>query len=103
MHLSEDQLVTLRKKLSDRGREVNEKIVALQSGKTLPPSAIDVPFAEPGEQPEQRLKRFLGVIQSKMKVIRDNGPYGMCNSCGSDLSYDLLDREPWRESCWSCA
>jgi hypothetical protein len=103
MHLNEDQLIALRKKLSDRGREVNDKILALQSGKTLPPSAIDVPIYEPGEEPEQRLKRFLGIIQGKMKAIRENAPYGQCGGCGTDLPYDLLDREPWRESCWSCA
>ncbi len=99
MHLSDDQLQTLRQKLSARGREINDKILALQSGKSLPPSETDVPFAEPGEEPEPRLKRFLGVIQGKMRAIREGGAYGHCKECQGDIGYELLEREPWRETC----
>jgi RNA polymerase-binding transcription factor DksA len=99
MHLSDDQLQALRQKLSARGRDVNDKILALQSGKTLPDNETDVPFAEAGDEPEARLKRFLGIIQSKMKAIREGTGYGHCRECQADIGYDLLEREPWRETC----
>jgi RNA polymerase-binding transcription factor DksA len=102
MSLTDDQLQTLRSKLSARGSDVNNKIMALQAGKTLPANDTDVPFAEPGEEPMDRLKRFLGVIQSKMKLIREGAAYGVCKSCQAELAYDELDREPWRETCRDC-
>jgi RNA polymerase-binding transcription factor DksA len=98
-HLTDDQLQNLRKALSDRGRDLNDKIMALQAGKTLPPNATDVPFAEPGEEPEARLKRFLGIVQGKMKLIREGGNYGHCKECGEAIEYATLEREPWREVC----
>jgi RNA polymerase-binding transcription factor DksA len=102
MHLTDDQLQALRGKLSARGMDLNQKIMALQSGKTLPANETDVPFAEPGEEPESRLKRFLGVIQGKMKQIREGTGYGSCKSCQAQLAYEDLDREPWRDVCDSC-
>ncbi len=53
MHLSDDQLQTLRQKLSARGREINDKILALQSGKSLPPSETDVPSPSPARSPSR--------------------------------------------------
>jgi RNA polymerase-binding transcription factor DksA len=88
MHLTDDQLQELRQKLSVRGRA----------------NDTDVPFAEPGDEPQERMKRFLGVLQAKMRAIRDgSGDYGHCRSCQADIPYDLLAREPWRETCASCA
>jgi RNA polymerase-binding transcription factor DksA len=103
MHLTDDQLQTLRGKLSARGSDVNSKIMALQAGKTLPQSDTDVPFAEPGEEPMDRLKRFLGVIQGKMKLIREGGNYGLCKQCNEPIPYEELDREPWKEVCRNCS
>ena len=101
-HLTEDQLQELRQKLSSQGRDVNEKIIALQSGKTLPANATDVPFAEPGEEPMDRLKRFLSIIQGKMRAIREGAEYGHCKSCKEPIGYDVLERQPWRETCGDC-
>jgi len=38
-----------------------------------------------------------------MKAIREGGPYGHCAQCEADIPYDVLEREPWREHCQSCA
>lgn len=105
MHLTDDQLQTLRSKLSARGSDLNQKILALQSGKTLPQNQTDVPFQEPGDEPIDRLKRFLGVVQGKMKLIREGGnpPYGHCKKCGGELAYDELESEPWKDVCRDCA
>ena len=69
MPLTDDQKQALRAKLSARGSDLNSKIMALQAGKTLPANETDVPFAEPGEEPEVRMKRFLHIIQGKMKRL----------------------------------
>jgi RNA polymerase-binding transcription factor DksA len=104
MPLTDDQLQELRQKLSSKGREVNDKILALQSGKTLPSGAADVPFSEVGEEPEARLKKFLAVIQANMKKIREGDTsYGKCAGCGAEIDAALLADEPWRDRCDACS
>src|SRR5688572_15488710 len=103
MSLTDDQLQELRQKLSTKGREVNDKIVALQSGKTLPASEADVPFSEKGEDPEVRLKKFLTAIQANMKKIREGDTsYGKCTGCGAEIDHALLSDKPWRDRCDAC-
>ena len=104
MPLTDDQLQELRQKLSNKGREVNDKILALQSGKTLPASDVDVPFSEAGEEPEVRLKKFLTAIQANMKRIREGDTsYGACGACGGEIDHALLSAKPWRDRCDACS
>src|SRR5687767_6317194 len=104
MPLTDDQLQELRQKLSAKGRDVNDKILALQSGKTLPQSDSDVPFSEAGEDPETRLKKFLSAIQGNMKRIREGDTsYGKCTACGAEIDHALLSDKPWRDKCDACA
>lgn len=103
MPLTDDQLQELRQKLSTKGREINDKILALQSGKTLPPGEVDVPFSEKGEDAEVRLKKFLSAIQGNMKKIREgDASYGKCTACGAEIDAALLSDKPWRDRCDSC-
>jgi RNA polymerase-binding transcription factor DksA len=106
MHLSAEQLQTLRSALSNIGRTTNEGIIALQAGQPLP-AGVFVPTAldpDPSEDMQVRLKRFLEHIQTKMKHIRDSNPsYGICTKCNKPIAYEDLENEPWTILCASCA
>jgi len=102
MSLPDDQIQALRTKLSTLGRDVNDKIIAVQAGKTLPAHEAKVPYAEPGEPIEESLKRFLGIVQSKMKATRTDESFGTCKSCQEPIAFHELEREPWRDLCVNC-
>jgi RNA polymerase-binding transcription factor DksA len=103
MHLTDDQLQELRKKLSDGGREVNEKIIAIQAGKHVLADSVEAEFGEPGDDRVTRLRLFLTAIQSRMKLIREGGNYGVCKHCGSPIDFSDLSREPWLDRHRTCA
>jgi RNA polymerase-binding transcription factor DksA len=98
--LSEDQLLALKKKLLAKGRELAEKLSALLEGKS--PGGLDALDAKPGETPEEKVRRYMAVIQERITAIR-NGTYGKCEHCGAELSYAELDEMPWADTCRECA
>jgi RNA polymerase-binding transcription factor DksA len=95
------QLQQLRRQLLKKGAELNEKLVQLLGG-----SPVDVNrlpgISRPGEQPSERLRRFLDLVDRKIQAIR-SGSYGRCDRCGAALSFVELEQMPWADLCRRCS
>jgi hypothetical protein len=98
---TDEQIAWLRRRLLDKGAEINAKLVALLSGKQVNLEAL-VGGGKPGETKEERLRRFLNLIDSKLVAIR-NRTYGRCEKCGDGLPYAELEQMPWNDTCDACA
>src|SRR5262245_51488014 len=104
MHLDQSQLETLRGLLSDRGRAVNEGLIAVQAGKPMPPGSAVPASIDPELAMDARLKQFLHHIHGRMKMIREGNPtYGVCAPCKEPLAYADLQYEPWIDRHVGCA
>ena len=100
-HLDEKQLQQLRKQLLKKGAEINEKLVGLLAGQDVHIPHLLEPV-KPGERPEERLRRFLNLIDRKLHEIQ-GGTYGQCSECGAALPFVELEQMPWAEMCRACA
>lgn len=98
--LTPDDTERLRKKLLAKGQELATKLSQLLEGHS--PSGLDQLLAEPGETAEEKVRRYLAVIQARIAAIRD-GSYGICERCGVELSLAELDEMPWADGCRGCA
>jgi hypothetical protein len=93
-----DQIALLKRQLLKKGAEINDKLVALLNGKEV---NIFEPL-KPGETKEERLRRFLKLIDDQLVAIR-NGTYGKCLKCGDGLPFAHLEQVPWIDTCQACA
>ncbi len=100
MPLTEEQLQTLRRQLLKKGSEVNEKLVQLLNNQN--PTIMDIIEGRPGETKIERLRRWLNLIDKKIKAI-PKGEYGKCEQCGAELTFTGLQQVPWAEVCPTCA
>ena len=98
--LTADGTEALRKKLLAKGQELATKLSQLLEGKS--PGGLDQLDAEPGETPEEKVRRYLAVIQSRLTAIRE-GTYGKSAHCGAELSFAELDELPWADACRACS
>jgi RNA polymerase-binding transcription factor DksA len=95
---TDQQIARLRRQLLKKGAEINEKLVALLNGKQI---NIMEPL-KPGETKEERLRRFLKLIDDQLVAIR-NKTYGKCVRCGDGLPFVHLEQIPWIDTCQVCA
>jgi RNA polymerase-binding transcription factor DksA len=93
-----EQIALLKKRLLKKGAEINEKLVALLNGKQV--NIFET--LKPGETKEERLRRFLKLVDDQLVAIR-NGSYGKCVQCGDGLPFAHLEQIPWIDTCQSCA
>ncbi|MFO0579938.1 MAG: TraR/DksA C4-type zinc finger protein [Polyangia bacterium] len=102
-HLEPAQLDQLHRQLLNKGAEVNEQLVQLLNGERV--SLEGVLAARPGEQPAERLRRFLTLIDAKIQASRRDSltSYGACERCGAALPFTELQQVPWAERCRACA
>ncbi len=100
MTLTDDQLGKLRRQLLDKGKELADQLAALLAGQK--PSGLDLLTAEPGETDEEKLRRYLGVVQGRIDALRA-GSYGKCESCGQEIPAEELAQLPWADRCGRCA
>lgn len=98
--LNDADLERLRRKLLAKGQELATKLSQLLEGQT--PAGLDELAALPGERPEEKLRRYLAIIQARLGAIRAGG-YGRCERCGAELSVAELDEMPWADACRACA
>lgn len=82
--------------LLHKGQDVADQLEALLAGKEV--NLSDLPAPTPGESPEQRLRRFLDLIDRAIKAF-DTDAFGRCEVCGVDLSRTALAEQPWLASC----
>jgi RNA polymerase-binding transcription factor DksA len=98
--LTADELAGLRRRLLVKGRELAEQLAALMAG--LKPKATDILDARPGETPIEKTRRYLGLVDGRIKAIAA-GRYGRCAGCDSLISYAQLAELPWMDLCAVCA
>ena len=103
MHIDDSQQETLRTLLSERGRAVNEGLIAVQANKPQPPNSHVPTTIDPSLPADARLKLFLQLIHVRMKMIREgNTAYGVCDACKQPIAYADLVYEPWLERHVGC-
>ncbi len=90
----------LHHRLLAKGQEIAGMLSDLLAGKK--PSGLDLLEARPGETEEEKLHRYLDLIQSRIDAIQD-GTYGRCQVCGGQIPLAELDEVPWAERCGRCA
>jgi RNA polymerase-binding transcription factor DksA len=98
--LSPEQLDTLKRALLRKGRDLADKLSQMMAGKQV--RIEDLVDAKPGETPIERLRRYLDLVDGKIKAI-NAGTYGNCFLCETPLSYAELEQMPWAEYCASCS
>jgi RNA polymerase-binding transcription factor DksA len=95
-----DELARLRRRLLAKGRELAEDLAALMAGQR--PKATDLLDARPGETPIEKVRRYLDLVDRKIKAIAA-GSYGRCAGCGTPFANVELAEIPWLDRCRSCA
>jgi RNA polymerase-binding transcription factor DksA len=98
--LTAEELAGLRRRLLVKGRELAEQLAALMAG--LTPKATDLLEARPGETPIERTRRYLDLVDGRIKAITA-GRYGTCSGCHAPIPYVRLAEVPWMDLCTSCA
>jgi DnaK suppressor protein len=98
--LTPEQLATLKRHLLRKGRDLAEKLSEMMAGKQVRIEDIFEPKV--GETPIERLRRYLDLVDSKIKAI-NAGTYGSCFLCNQPLSYAELEQMPWAQYCVACA
>src|SRR4051812_21889744 len=96
--LTDEEIAKLKRQLLKKGAEINEKLVALLNGKQV----NIMEQLKPGETKEERLRRFLKLIDDQLVRIRQ-GTYGKCEKCGDSLPFAHLQEAPWIDTCQACA
>jgi RNA polymerase-binding transcription factor DksA len=94
------QLAALKQALLRKGSEINEKLTRLLAGESFDIERLLV-GGEPGETPIERLQRFLGIVDERLRAMRE-GRYGRCEKCGKALSFAALQEAPWVTLCPAC-
>jgi RNA polymerase-binding transcription factor DksA len=98
--LSPEQLERLKRILLNKGRDLAEKLSQMMAGKTV--TIEDILSPKPGETPIERLRRYLDLVDGRIKAI-NAGTYGNCFLCNAPLSYVELEQMPWAQYCQVCA
>ena len=93
-----EEIALLKRQLLKKGAEINAKLVDILNGKEV--NIFET--LKPGETKEEKLRRFLALIDSKLVAIR-NGSYGKCVVCGDGLPFAHLEQIPWIDTCQSHA
>lgn len=94
-----DELAHLRRRLLVKGRELAEILAALMAG--LSPKATDLLDARPGETQIEKVRRYLGLVDRKIKAIVA-GSYGRCDDCDAAIPAAELAELPWMDRCRAC-
>lgn len=95
-----EELDTIRRRLLVKGRELAEDLAALMAGQE--PKAIDLLDAKPGETKIEKVRRYLDLVDRKIKAVAAGG-YGRCEGCDQPIPHRLLAEMPWMDRCPACA
>lgn len=99
--LTNRQVGLLKRRLLTKGSEINDALTKLLAGDTI---HVEKLFGggKPGETPEEKLRRFLELIDERLRAVRE-GRFGRCEACGGEISFAELDEVPWQRECRHCA
>jgi hypothetical protein len=96
---SEAELALLKRQLLLKGRDLAGQLADLLAGKK--PKGADLLKAKPGETPIEKVRRYLNLVDRKIKAIAA-GTYGHCEGCDVALPYAHLAELPWMDRCAKC-
>jgi hypothetical protein len=99
--MTDEQRQGLKRKLLKKGQEIAAMLADLLAGKM--PAGLAGLAGKPGEKPEEKLRRYMGVIQSRIDAINAGQDYGLCEVCGQEIPFVELDELPWADRCTACA
>jgi RNA polymerase-binding transcription factor DksA len=97
--MTPEQLQGLKRRLQAKGFELSQILSALMSGKRA--GGADLLDAKPGETPEEKVRRYLALINRKVQSV-NAGTYGRCETCAQEIEFAYLDTVPWMEVCRPC-
>ena len=102
---TDEQIGQLKRQLLRKGSEINERLVAILSGKKVTMESLLVGLGGSGakkESQEEKLRHFLDLVDGRIKAIAA-GRYGRCERCGDGLPFEHLQQVPWIDTCQRCA
>lgn len=105
--LSQEFIKKMKTRLEEEKKQVEEKIADLEKPEQPMdnPDLDDLAHDATDDILEENLlkihKDILEKIDNALFRIKD-GSYGKCLICGTEISQDDLEKEPWAEHCRSC-
>jgi RNA polymerase-binding transcription factor DksA len=99
--LSSREVEAFRRRLLAKGKELAARLEQILSGKNVDLLALAEMKPKRGESREDRLRRFLGLVDRGIKRARSGG-FGECLDCGEALGRPTLEAAPWTERCEAC-
>jgi len=99
--LTKKQIDGLRRRLLKKGSEINEALTWLLAGEKVDVEKL-LGGGKPGETPEEKLRRFLNLIDDRIQAIA-RGQFGLCEECRGEIPFNELDEVPWQKACRHCA
>jgi len=108
--VDENNKLQLRKKLEDRREEIfRVRKNLLESQQELEPPEIEPEEAAVKDEIsleldklDERERQEIEDIDWALRKL-ETGSYGLCESCGREISENRLNALPWTRTCKSCA
>lgn len=93
----------LRARIMKKGLEIATLLADVLAGKNKS-GALAALQLEPGIKPEEALRMYLALIESKRALLdADDDRFGRCERCEADLGELALREMPWADRCPRCA
>jgi DnaK suppressor protein len=98
-----DLLLGLRRDLPGRVKDIeNRRMETVEPVIELEEEAQRVAFALPYDRMDENVKGTIEQIDIAISKIMV-GDYGVCESCGEEISFNRLEALPWTRLCIDCA
>lgn len=109
MHFTQDQISSLKEKLLSEEKELQEQIKQLSSSLDF---GDDTDHLEEEEDETEEIGNVIGVtsvLKNRLEAIRHaiekmegGSGFGLCESCGKQISFELLEVQPESKLCKGC-
>ena len=90
-----------RSELLRVGRRLAKRLENLLAGQNVTLADLGLPGEDDHDKDEERLRNAVKRIDAALKRVQD-GSYGACIECGTDLPGGVLETTPWQERCDGC-
>src|SRR5687768_4707733 len=98
----DDLRAAWKQRILAKGRDVSDALTKILAGKDARLDDFQLTGGEPGERPEEKLRRFLDHLMKTMRRL-DAPDFGACTGCGQPIPVAELDALPWADRCRGCA
>lgn len=101
MRFDDETRADLRRRIMAKGLEIATLLADVLAGKDKTKDLEALVFGdEPGERPEEKLRRYLDFIESRRELLDiGDDAYGRCDTCGADLGVVALTEMAWADRC----